>query len=283
MMAAGSSEKIRCCVIGSGRVAQSFLRALEESAHPGFISQGMYARSADESGISGGITDVPADAALIYIAVSDDAIEMVARQLGGLAFSGKPIFLHASGARGLEVLNPLRKKGFVTGSAHPVQSFPEGAGPDVWKGITVSLLLDEEADTAVRLFESLGSHVLRVTPEQKKQLHIAAVFASNYLVTLMQAAGQAAPDLGPEVHRILRPLVRSTMDNTLEKGPLEALTGPLRRGDTGTVEAHLNRLKNQPETEQFYRQLGLYTAEWLNRESRLDEQTFERLKSLFQK
>jgi len=109
--------------------------------------------------------------------------------------------------------------------------------------------------------------------------------ASNYITALIHAAEQlmqTAGIAGPEARRALAPLIRQSVGNCIEQGPAKALTGPIRRGDAGTVVAHLAALGSTPESlRKLYRACGIYTLD-VAREGGLSAELASRIEKLLQ-
>jgi predicted short-subunit dehydrogenase-like oxidoreductase (DUF2520 family) len=110
---------------------------------------------------------------------------------------------------------------------------------------------------------------LLIAAGKRPLYHAAAVMASNYVVALIDSAVILMEEAGVEPELALRalgPLLRASTENTLEAGPASALTGPIHRGDVGTVMAHLEALAEVPEAvRELYRRAGLHTAELAER------------------
>jgi predicted short-subunit dehydrogenase-like oxidoreductase (DUF2520 family) len=205
----------------------------------------------------------PADArrsALIILAVPDDGIANVAAELGGSGIvTPDSAVLHTSGLCDRSVLSALDATGAALGSIHPLQSFADPQGdPDALCAAPAVIEGDSRAIIVAReLALTLGMpRVIEIAGERKPLYHAGAVFASNYLVVLadiavrlMHEAGVAGADVD-----LLLPLMRQTLDN-LAQDQAGALTGPVRRGDVGTVTAHLAAL-GEPERA-LYRLLAL--------------------------
>lgn len=181
----------------------------------------------------------PAD--VFLLATPDDQI---APSGDALAASGRlnagSIVFHCSGALTSAVLQSARTNGAAVASIHPIRSFaaPEQVVRDfagTWCGVegdprALALL--------VSAFTKIGAKTTPIDPSAKNLYHASAVFASNYLVTLLDVARQAymragiAPDTALE---LMQPLVRETVENVFRLGPEAALTGPIARGDMETV------------------------------------------------
>jgi predicted short-subunit dehydrogenase-like oxidoreductase (DUF2520 family) len=187
-------------------------------------------------------------AELVIVAVPDDAINRAASQLartGGIG-AGQ-VVLHTSGLHGAEALSPLAASGAALGSFHPLQTFADAQGdPGALAGTPAVVEGSPAAVRAARdLAEALGmTPVLELPAERKPLYHAAAVFSSNYVVTLAAVAERLAREAGAgeASGRLFSALLANTARNLSHEDPATALTGPIRRGDVGTVAAHLGAL-----------------------------------------
>jgi predicted short-subunit dehydrogenase-like oxidoreductase (DUF2520 family) len=142
---------------------------------------------------------------------------------------------HCSGATGLTVL-----KGHEAFSMHPLMTVTGARiGPCAFDGAVAAVAGTSPRALAFarRLASVLGMEPIEVSDRDRVAYHAAACIASNFLVTLEAAAERLAGTAGVE-RRALVPLVRATVENWSELGPARALTGPVARGDHGTVAAH---------------------------------------------
>ncbi len=198
---------------------------------------------------------------IAFVCVPDDNISQVAEKLCGLSneWTGY-FFVHCSGARPAEELDVLAAKGAQIASFHPIQTFPSEPDPEIFRDIWISLQGDHGLLHLLERFARfLGAKTVHVTAAEKQQLHIAAVFACNYMVTIASAAEKLLPEENQNME-LLAPLMRQTLDQILTKGPGQALTGPLRRGDLQTLRDHLESLNELPELQNLYTSLGRYTV-----------------------
>lgn len=206
-------------------------------------------------------------ASRVLIAVSDSALQDVAESLAK-GVSGAGIALHTCGAKDIEELRPLRLRGFSCGTLHPLQTIGSPAqGLRALPGAAFAVSGDGPAvDWAERLVGLLDGRALRIRPEARPLYHAAAVMASNYVDALIDAAqgllATASGEDGDRALRALEPLVRATVENVFERGPVAALTGPIERGDAGTVRLHLEALDSAPRRIQdLYRAAGVQTLD----------------------
>jgi predicted short-subunit dehydrogenase-like oxidoreductase (DUF2520 family) len=248
-------------IIGAGRMGRGLAAALERGGHP------VRLLGRDRR------TDATREAAVVLLAVADDAIGALAAELAGAgAIGAEQVVLHLSGLLDRAVLHPLASTGAGLGSFHPLQTVADPAGaPELLRGAYAGLEGDERALAAgERLADVLGMRPVRLAPGAKPAYHAGAVIASNYAVVLAAVAEALARRAGisaADARALYLPLMRGTLAN-LALGPASALTGPIRRGDEATVRRHLAAL--QPGERRLYRELGLVALE-LAREAGLSE------------
>lgn len=206
----------------------------------------------------------PAD--LMLVGSGDDQIPSLAAALAATEVSlAGTITFHCSGALPASVLAPLQQRGAAIASVHPVRSFalPEKVVAQfdgTWCGVEG----DASAIAALEpLFAAIGARFVTIDSERKTLYHAGAVFASNYLVTLLDTAVQAYGKAGiaPDVAlQMMSALVRETADNVLQDGTEKALTGPIARGDAGTVIRQYRAVRESNALHgDLYRRLGRLT------------------------
>jgi predicted short-subunit dehydrogenase-like oxidoreductase (DUF2520 family) len=236
-------------IVGAGRVGLTLARALVLSGTP----VRLLVRHARR--LPSGLPDPELDwraalaaATLVIIAVPDDAITTAASQVAKVGKVGAGhVVLHTSGLRGSDALAPLASSGASLGSLHPLQTFADAQGdPDALKGTPAVLEGAPAAIHAARQFAAaLGmAPIIEMSPAGKALYHAAAVFSSNYVVALAAVAERLAREAGAgdASSHLFSALLANTVRNLSQDDPATALTGPIRRGDVGTVEAHLRAL-----------------------------------------
>lgn len=157
------------------------------------------------------------------------------------SLNANSIVFHCSGALSSTVLSTAAAQGAAVASIHPVRSFAQPAQTAAnFSGTLCGVEGDAGAlEVLAHCFGAIGASFVAIAAEHKVLYHAAAVFACNYLVTLQDVAqttyGKAgiAPDVAL---RLMEPLVRETIDNIFSKGPAQALSGPIARGDLATVD-----------------------------------------------
>ena len=208
------------------------------------------------------------------VCVPDDAVASVARSLATSASFKDVVVLHTAGALNADSLKPLRKAQAAVGSLHPLQSFSGMEGADFFRGITFGIEGDGSAVAmARRLVETLAAHAVEVDSAKKDLYHATAVLAGNAATTLLSVAQEiweCSAGTRDGFAQSLGPLVRTSMLNTLDKGPETALTGPIVRGDTGTLKRHLDAIHRYlPHLTPLYGSLATETVHLALRSGRL--------------
>ena len=184
--------------------------------------------------------------------------------------------VHVSGALTLEALRALGNN--QRGSFHPLQSFPTRRDPAAFRGITIAIDASTPAlrRKLAQLARRLGAHPKVVADGERVVYHAAAVFASNYLDVVVAEAVRMLGGIGwteAEATRALLPLVEGAVENVRRRGAVQALTGPIRRGDAATVSRHLEAVDNAD----LYRMLGSIALE-IAREAGLEPAAAERVR-----
>jgi len=223
-------------------------------------------------------------AGVVVLAVGDDALAACVADLArAAAIVPGRVVLHLSGVLTSDVLAPLGALGARTGSMHPLIAFAPEPAMAARQCRGACFALEGEvgavalADAIVR---RLGGSPVTLAPELKPLYHAGAVFASNYLVTLVAVAARLLEDAGfagEEALAALAPLARATLENLEAVGPVAALTGPVARGDVATVRRHLMALTHADA--ELYRAAGRETLK-LARLAGLNEAKAARLEEL---
>ena len=197
-------------------------------------------------------------AAVIVIGVPDDVIRNAGSALAeGHAFHRDQAVLHLSGSVGLDALDAAAMLGADVLSLHPLQTFPDvEAGIARLPGSPVAVTARDEDgfEFGEELAREVGGIPFRLDDEVKPLYHAAAVFCSNYLVTVEGVAEHLFRLAGvPDPVPLFAPLARAALDATLERGAAEAITGPAARGDAGTILRNLMALdRHAPEVVPAY-------------------------------
>jgi predicted short-subunit dehydrogenase-like oxidoreductase (DUF2520 family) len=225
-------------IIGSGNVAQHLIVAFQNSQNMGTEIDLIQVFSRQKESIShlldlDKITDDLAtlqEADLYIIAVSDDAIADVSSQL---PFKNR-LVVHTSGSISLNALDNDNRKGVF----YPLQTFTKNKEVDFK---TIPICLESENATDFQLLEKvakmISDKVFAINSEQRKALHVAAVFVNNFTNHLYQIGSEICQE-NQVPFEILKPLIAETAQKIMVLSPEEAQTGPAKRNDSSTIEAH---------------------------------------------
>jgi len=213
----------------------------------------------------------PAD--LWLLTPPDAAIEPLAKALAAEGFirPGDVVF-HCSGSLPSSLLAPLAQAGAQVASVHPLKSFADPAAAlRAFAGTWCTVEGDAEAIARLRpLFEDLGARIAVLDPAGKTLYHAASVLVCNDLVALMEAGLQLYEKAGLEratAQGMMEPLVRETLGNVFALGTVQALTGPVARGDAGVVQRQLDALQAlDPRIAAAYRALNAIALELARRQ-----------------
>ncbi len=192
---------------------------------------------------------------LIFLAVPDDALAQVAGDLH--LYSGQAI-VHTSGLLGVEVLAAAMAAGTQAGSFHPLVAFADTErAVAALHGATVALEGDDQlVSLLAQMAEAIGAIPVRLAPGAKAAYHAAAVLAAGGFVALLDAIAELGRVAGLDEAgslAVYAPLVEQTLGNARALGIRAALTGPMTRGDVGTLEAHLTELsRHAPDVLPLY-------------------------------
>jgi predicted short-subunit dehydrogenase-like oxidoreductase (DUF2520 family) len=202
------------------------------------------------------ITPLLDEVELIILAVPDDAIRSVAASIR--LYSGQAL-IHTSGALGAEVLEPAMAAGTQIGSFHPLVAFADiERAVEALHGATVAVEGDDQLVALLAdMARAIGADAVRLAPGTKAAYHAAAVLAAGGFVALLDAIAELGRVAGLDEAgslAIYGPLIEQTLGNARALGIRAALTGPLTRGDVGTLETHLATLAaDAPDVLPLYR------------------------------
>ncbi len=244
---------MKLSIIGAGRVGQTLGRLAQEAglAIGDVVCRNKASANRAVQFIGAGTPQAiahlslsPAD--LILIATPDDKIADAVEQIQASAIT-KTIALHTSGALSSEILTPLKDRNIVVGSCHPLQSFTSPRRRQALLDKTYFCIEGEARArrAARRLVKTIGGRPFEIKTEMKGLYHAAAVLTSGGVTTLLSVALDLLARCGlpeAEARKVLLPLVEGTLANIQALGAAQALTGPVRRGDRGTVEKNMRAL-----------------------------------------
>lgn len=247
--------RMKICIIGSGRVACQLASGLHSkknlilsiAARPGKALQEMEAFAQTCA-----LPEIP-DADLYLIAVKDDAIAAVAELLK----EKSGLVAHTSGSVPIEALRACPRKAVF----YPMQTFSKERKAD-WKKIPVFLETENPEDTLLleKTVQALGAVLRFADSEQRKKIHLCAVFACNFSNYMWTVAEDLSSKYGL-CFEDFRPLIEETFSKMKKIGPAESQTGPARRGDQSVTALQENLLSDTPYQE-LYRTITNSIAEF---------------------
>lgn len=273
-------------VLGAGRVGSVLGAALRLAGHRVVAASGVSDASRRQAAERLGVElsrpeEVIRQAEIVLLTVPDDVLPEL---VSGLAATGADLrgklLVHASGAYGLAVLDPAAEAGALPLALHPVMTFT-GRDDDLTKlngcsfGVTAPLVLRPVAEALVI---EMGGEPVWIAESDRALYHAALANAANHMVTLIAESQELLSKIGVEhPGRMLGPLLGAALDNVLRLG-IGALTGPVVRGDAGTVRKHVDALiLAAPEAADAYVALARLTADRALAAGLLKPETAERL------
>lgn len=298
------TTRINLCVIGAGRVGTTVSYTLAEKELPNIKLKAISSRSMESLNRAKKILGSRAAGVIftrenskavslancILICTPDDVINSVCSDI----FKDKSkdfknyYAIHFSGSKSLEVLNSARAAGAEIASIHPLKSFASieeaiKSLPGTIFGITYSST--ESKKMAEFLVKSLGGEIIEVENNKKPLYHAAACVVSNYLVTLINYAVLIHKKMGIKPEDSLKGLmglVEDTVSNIKKMGTEKALTGPIARGDVGTIKEHVKSFNEffSKEDSALYRMMGIETSKIAHQNKWIKESTVDELKEI---
>ena len=246
---------MRITLIGSGNVATHLAAAFKNAGHrmvqvysPDMQHAALLAYHIKAEAIDD-LQKINPETDLFVISVKDDAIIPVAQELAKL----KKLTVHTSGATDLGTLSAIIPK---AGVFYPLQTFSKEKEIDFWSVPLCIEGVDEKITVELeQLARTISNNVYRISSDQRKTLHLAAVFACNFPNYLYYAARNllAQKDMDFEM---LRPLILETAEKVQHNLPADVQTGPAAREDELTMANHLQMLKDEPQLKTIYELLS---------------------------
>ena len=292
MTPSGSADRLTVGVIGAGRVGAPLASALRAVGHEVGAASGISEESRER--LETLLPNVPrlqpeevaARAELVLLTVPDDALRDV---VSGIAAQGgwRPgqIVLHTSGVHVLAPLSPASDAGALPVAFHPAMTFT-GTSLDVARleGAPIAITSPPHVvPIGHALAVEIGGEPIVLEEENRALYHAALTHSANHVAALIARSQDLLAGLGIEnPGAVLRPLVVASVEGALAQNPGSAsnLTGPVVRGDVGTITAHLEALAVSPEAQAEYR-AGMHALLAVAHKSgRIDEETQRRIRQL---
>ncbi len=241
--------------IGSGNLAWHLAPALD---NVGYTVKEVYSQNTKHAGALVGrlyqadvkatldFSTSPSD--IFIIAVTDDAIQDIVREI---ILPEDAILVHTSGSQPLSVLGYAATPSI--GVFYPLQTFSKAKKID-FKDVPIFIESDAEDTIQVltKMGKALSNKVKRITSHDRKALHVAAVFASNFSNHMLTIAKEVADKNGLDFE-LLKPLIAETLNKSLTIDPKNAQTGPAKRGDLEILDNHIEFLQDEPEIVEIYK------------------------------
>jgi len=296
------TNPINICIIGAGRVGTTVSYVFAKKALPGIRLRAISSRSESSlnrarrilgEAIKGIIfardnLEAVSHSNCVLICTPDDAIRRVCEEISKGIESEKfrdCCVIHFSGSKSLDVLSPAKAAGADIASIHPLKSFASieeaiRTLQGTIYGLTCSSTRSKKI--AKLLVENLGGEIIEVEDNKKPLYHAAACVASNYLVTLLNYAVMIHKKIGIKPEDSLKglmSLVDGTVENIKKMGTEKSLTGPIARGDIGTIREHMASFKKyfKLEETELYRVMGVKTSKIAYKNKWIKENTMDEL------
>jgi predicted short-subunit dehydrogenase-like oxidoreductase (DUF2520 family) len=274
-------------VVGAGRVGAVLGAALSRAGHRVVAASGVSTASRERAAalLPGvpllSVPDVVQRAELVVLAVPDDDLPALVTGLAETgAWQAGQMVAHTSGRFGIGVLSALQEEHAIGLALHPAMTFT-GTALDLERlqdccfGVTTAPAMRPVGEALV---VEMGAEPVWVAEEDRARYHAALSHGANHLVTVVAQAMQVLAGAGVEApDRVLAPLLSAALDGALRQGDA-ALTGPVARGDAGTVSAHVHELgRETPDVLPTYVALARAAAVRALADGRLAPQAAERL------
>lgn len=237
--------------VGAGRLAHHLIPALFGAGHTilQVYSHGQtHAESLGDLVCSESITDLGKlnrDADIYIISVSDDVLDEVGDEVRGLC--PHSLIVHTAGTKPLNAL-----KGEKTGVIYPMQTFSFDKSLD-FKNIHIFVEAKDEVDIQILidLCSGISDHVYMMTSDKRRHLHLAAVFACNFVNHCYDIADGILQTIGVPFG-VMYGLIDETCAKVHQLSPKDAQTGPASRGDTDVLSSHIQMLSDHPDIQKIY-------------------------------
>lgn len=247
----------RIGILGAGRAGCSLAAALGDAGHEVAVHWTRSASSAEAARAegfqvsAGALPEALRTCSLVFLAVADGVVGRLADVLTATgALAPGVMAAHMAGSLDLTPLEPLRRAGHPVGSLHPLLSLASRRS-SIRGGTAAIDSSDSELDsTLVTLAQAVGLHVIRPAGDRARY-HAAACLVGNYPQMLMEAGVRLLRAGGldeSQARQALAPLLESATRNAAQWPAIDALTGPVARGDVDTVRRHLAALDALPDT-----------------------------------
>ena len=288
----GKGNMLKLGFIGAGKVGNALAVLLSSKGYQVIAvssrslgSAENLAKSVDSCKVFKDNQGVADTADFIFITTPDDIIPEVAAQVEW--HSGQSV-IHCNGAASNDILEPARDAGATVGSLHPLQTFADvQQAIENIPGSTFAVEAEEPLLSTLRgTVAALDGQFIELQASDKAAYHAAAVIVCNYLVTLVKLATDLWKTISiptEQATHALLPLIHGTVNNLDKIGIPNCLTGPIARGDTGTIKKHLDTIgKVAPDLLSTYKELGRQTIPVSVAKGIITESQTKELEKIFQ-
>lgn len=242
---------IKVSILGTGNVATHLFRAFSNSAEIEIVQ--VIGRNKEALQAFGKEEKTTTDFSrlkfsdIYIVALSDSSINFVSQEIT----INNSLIVHTSGNTPMSALSTHQRRGVF----YPLQTFSKSNELD-FKNVPVCLEANDEADLALlkKLAHLVSENVYEISTEQRKSLHLAAVFTNNFTNYIYHVGSEICKENNVPFE-ILSPLIQETAEKIKSLSPFDAQTGPARRGDHNTISNHLEQLNN-PEYKAVYELLS---------------------------
>jgi predicted short-subunit dehydrogenase-like oxidoreductase (DUF2520 family) len=250
---------LKISFIGSGNVAWHLSQAFEKTNHHSVVE--VFSRSlTNAKKLTAKLYNAQptnsldfslSKAEVFFICVSDDAIEQVSQEI---RLPNDCLILHTSGTKPMQILENITNA--KIGVFYPLQTFSKAKSVN-FQNIPICLELKDKTmeKTVEKLAFTICESVAFVDSNDRKILHLAAVFACNFTNHLFTIAKTILEKEQLEF-KILQPLIEETIQKAFLNGPEKSQTGPAIRNDSKTIESHMKMLDSQPQLRNLYKDLS---------------------------
>ena len=249
------TKSIAVTFIGAGNLAWHLAPALDNA---GYVVKEVYSRDRRnaesllerlyEAEIKTDLDFSSSSSSVFIIAVSDDAIGGIAQEI---ALPDDAILVHTSGSQAVSALGYVATPNI--GVFYPLQTFTKNGKVDFE---SIPIFIESETTASEKLLmamaRSISKNVFKIDSEERKALHVAAVFASNFTNHMLYLAQEIMKENSLS-YEWLKPLILEMITKSLSIGPENAQTGPARRGDLETLDRHMDFLKDDETVSELYR------------------------------
>ncbi len=289
LMSIWSGKMLKLGFIGAGTVGTALSVRLSGRGYPivavssrSQTSAENLARAVNGCRVLADNQGVADNAQLVFVTTPDDVIASVVSQIRW--HPGQSV-VHCSGAASTDILQPAKELGAQVGAFHPLQTFASAKQAiENIPGSTFALEAEEPLlNTLKDMATALDGHWVELKTSDKVIYHASAVIACNYMVTLVKLATDLWQtfNIPPrQATQALLPLLRGTLNNIDTLGIPQCLTGPIARGDIGTIKKHLDALNQiAPNLLSTYRELGLQTIPIALAKGRINQSQAQELRA----